>query len=187
MLDKNDDGWLLLELFFKRPSYGFHLRELCRILGWSPTKVRSLLDDLGKEGIIAETREKHMSMFRSNLESPKFRKFKIVHNVLKAFEMAEVIENNLEDFEAIILFGSARKGEDTENSDFDLCIIGAKPEKDAEFPFSEMEKSLGRKVSLLFVDSVEKLRDGNKELLNNLINGFVIKGYLRVLSQEVKI
>jgi len=80
MLDKNDD-WILLELFIKKPAYAFHLRELCRILGWSPTKVRSLSDGLEKEGLIVETREKHLSMFRSNIESPKFKKFKIAHNV----------------------------------------------------------------------------------------------------------
>ncbi len=176
MLEKNDD-WVLLELFFKKPLHSFHLRELCRALKWSPTKVRSNINSLKKKKLITETKEKNLSIFRSNISGEEYKKFKIVHNIMKAFDIAEIIERNLDDFETIILFGSARKGEDTENSDFDICIIGA---KEKEIDFKETEKELGRRVSLLFIESFEELRKKNRELLNNLINGFVIKGYAKV-------
>ncbi len=178
MLEKNDE-WVLLELFFKEPLHPFHLRELCRALKWSPTKVRSKISSLKKKVLITETKEKNLSIFRANIGGDEYKKFKIVHNILKAFDIAKIIERNLEDFEAIILFGSARKGEDMENSDFDICIVGA---KEREIDFKETEKELGRKISLLFIDSFEKLRKNNRELLNNLINGFVIKGYAKVFE-----
>lgn len=178
MLEESDD-WILLELFFKRSLHPFHLRELCRTLKWSPTKVRSNINSLKKKILIIETKEKNLSIFRSNIGGDEYKKFKIVHNILKAFDIAETIERNLEDFETIILFGSARKGEDMENSDFDICIIGA---KEKEIDFKETEKELSRKVSLLFIESFEKLRKENRELLNNLINGFVIKGYAKVFE-----
>lgn len=176
MLEKSDD-WVLLELFFKKPLHSFHLRELCRALKWSPTKVRSNINSLKKKKLITETKEKNLSIFRSIIGGEEYKKFKIVHNIMKAFDIAEIMERNLEDFETIILFGSARKGEDTENSDFDICIIGA---KEKEIDFKETEKELGRRVSLLFIESFEELRKKNRELLNNLINGFVIKGYAKV-------
>jgi len=176
MLEKSD-SWVLLELFFKKPLHSFHLRELCRALKWSPTKVRSNINILKKKKLITETKEKNLSIFRSNIGNGEFKKFKTVYNILKAFEIAEVIEKNLEDFEAVILFGSARKGEDTENSDFDICVVGAK-EKDIDF--KDKERELNRRISPLFIESFEKLRKKNRELLNNLINGFVIKGYAKV-------
>ncbi len=176
MLEKNDN-WKMLELFFKKPLYRFHLRELCRMLGWSPTKARSCVDVLKKKKMVLEKREKNLSILRADIESGEYKKYKIAYNILKAFEIAETAEKKLDDFDAIILFGSARRGEDTENSDFDICIIGAK-EKDIDF--KEAEEDLNRKVSPLFIESFEKLRKENRELLNNLINGFVIKGYAKV-------
>ena len=63
-----------------------------------------------------------------------------------------------------------------EKSDFDICIIGS---KEVDINLGKMEKKLNRKISLLFVEDVESLKK-NKELLNNLINGFVVRGYLKV-------
>ncbi len=54
--------------------------------------------------------------------------------------------------------------------------------KEADIDFSETEKEMNRKISLIFVESADKLRKENKELLNNIINGFVVKGYLRVFE-----
>ena len=78
-------------------------------------------------------------------------------------------------FECVILFGSASKGEDIERSDVDLCIIG----KEKHFSVRELEEKTNRKVNILFIDNALKLRK-NKELLNNLINGIIVKGYFKV-------
>jgi predicted nucleotidyltransferase len=177
MLEKSND-WKLLELFFKKPLYSFHLREICRLLGWSPTKVRSCINFLKKKNLIIEFKEKNLSLFKSNRENEEFKIYKIIYNLNKAFKIGKIIEESVEDFDAIVFFGSASKGEDTENSDFDFCVIGA---KEVEIDFEAVEHELNRKVALLFVRNLEKLKKGNPELLNNLINGFVIKGYLKVL------
>ncbi len=178
MLEKKDNE-TMLELFFKKPHYTFHLRELCRILNWSPTKVRSYIEILKKKKLIKETREKHMALFHSDRDSEEFRKHKIIYNISKAFKIAETIEDNIEDFDAIIFFGSARKGEDTEKSDFDLCIFGA---KEKEINLKKIEKDINRNISILFIESPQKLKKENKELLNNLLNGIVVKGYFRVFE-----
>lgn len=103
----------------------------------------------------------------------------IVYNLINAFEIADYLEKKLEIFDAIIFFGSALMGEDIENSDFDFCIVGA---REIEIDFEKIESKLNRKVSLLFVGDLEKLKKENKELLNNLINGFVMKGYFKALE-----
>lgn len=177
MLEKFSD-WKLLELFFKKPLHPFHLREICRLLKWSPTKVRMRLEKLKREGLILESKEKNLSIFRPNRESESFKRYKIVYNLLKAFEISKILEERLEDFDAIVFFGSASKGEDTENSDFDICVIGS---KEVEINLEEMERKLNRKISLLFIENLKDLKEKNRELLNNLINGFTIKGYLKVL------
>lgn len=177
MLDKYDN-WRLLEQFFKKPTYSYHLREICRMMHWSPTKVRLLTNALKKEGLIVETREKNLSMFKGNKEAQKFKNLKIIYNLQNALDMANYLEEKLGFFDAIIFFGSASKGEDSEKSDFDICVIG----QEEDVNFEKFEKKLNRKISLLFVENIEELKRKNPEFLNNLINGFVLKGYLKVLK-----
>ena len=178
MLEKYNT-WKLLELFFNAPLYSFHLREVCRLLSWSPTKVKSNINLLKKRNLIIESREKNLSLFRSNRENGEFKNYKIIYNLTKAFEIGKIIEENLEDFDAIIFFGSALRGEDVENSDFDFCITGT---NEVEIDLRRVKNELNREISLLFLEDIEKTKRENPELLNNLINGFVIKGYLKVLK-----
>lgn len=174
MLDKSN-AWKMLELFFKRPRYSFHLRELCRELGWSPIKVRSVVLELKRQNLVSESREKNLVLFKSNRDGEQFKRYKMVYNLLKAYEICEVIEKKIEP-DAIILFGSALRGEDAEESDFDICIVGS---KEVDINFGTIEKDMNRKISLLFAKDVTELKK-NRELLNNLINGFVLRGYLEV-------
>lgn len=177
MLEKSNE-WKLVKLFFKRPLYSYHLREICRLVNWSPIKARHYLESLKKEKLILEYREKNLSLFKSNMENEKFKLYKKIYNLLEAFKISEILEEKLEDFDAIIFFGSAYRGEDIEDSDFDICIIGS---KEIEIDLKKFEEELNRKISLLFIEDLEYLKRKNKELLNNLINGIVLKGYLKVL------
>jgi len=177
MLEKCDT-WKLLQLFFKRPHYNYHFREICKLTKWSPTKAKLNLDVLLKNKFIVKSREKNLLIFKANNENENFKKYKIIYNLEKAFEIASIIESKLEDFDAIIFFGSASRGEDSEDSDFDFCIIGS---NEKEIDLKKIEKEIQRKISLYFFKNIKEL-EKNKELLNNLINGFVVKGYLRVLK-----
>ena len=49
--------------------------------------------------------------------------------------------------------------------------------KEREINLRKFEKKLKRKISLHFEDSVSKIP---KELLNNIINGIVVYGYIKV-------
>ncbi|MEM2865277.1 MAG: nucleotidyltransferase domain-containing protein [Candidatus Bathyarchaeia archaeon] len=133
------------------------------------------MSELKKQKLVSESREKNLVLFRSNRNSEEFKRYKRIYNILRAYEACEVIEKKIEP-DAIILFGSALRGEDVEDSDFDICIVGA---KERDIDFSGMEEAMNRKISLLFVEDMAELKK-NRELLNNLINGFVLKGYLEV-------
>ena len=74
---------------------------------------------------------------------------------------------------AIILYGSSAKGESLEESDIDLFIIG----KERKINLEKFEKELGKKIHLIFEDNPKKIPD---ELKNNLINGIILKGYLKL-------
>ena len=73
----------------------------------------------------------------------------------------------------IILFGSASNGDDVEGSDIDVFIQA--PEK--KLNLLQYEKKLNREINLLFEENFSRL---SKELKNNVINGIILKGYLKV-------
>jgi len=77
--------------------------------------------------------------------------------------------------DAIVLFGSASKGEDIEESDVDLFLVA----KEKQMDLKVFEKKINRKISLHFEDKIQNIP---KELLNNIVNGIVIYGYLKVVE-----
>ena len=75
--------------------------------------------------------------------------------------------------DVIILFGSATRGEDLKDSDIDLFLLCNEKKLDLK----NFENKLKRKISIFFSEDFNKL---SVELKNNILNGIVIKGYLRV-------
>ena len=74
----------------------------------------------------------------------------------------------------IILFGSASRGEDLKESDLDIFLECKETKLNAE----KYEKELNRKINLFFGE-FNKL---SSELKNNILNGTVLKGYLKVFK-----
>ena len=73
-----------------------------------------------------------------------------------------------------MLFGSASRGEDTEESDIDLFIQA----KQSKIDLSKFGKTLNRKINLLFESDFKTV---SPELINNLANGVVLYGYFKVI------
>ncbi|MEK6800958.1 MAG: nucleotidyltransferase domain-containing protein, partial [Nanoarchaeota archaeon] len=75
--------------------------------------------------------------------------------------------------EVIILYGSYAKGESVENSDIDFFILG----KEKNVELKSFEKKLGKKTHIIFKESLNEI---SKELKNNILNGIILKGYVKV-------
>ena len=71
----------------------------------------------------------------------------------------------------IILFGSLSKGEAKRDSDIDIAIFTS-TKKQAKF--EALEKRLKRKIQLFIFKNRDDVK--NPELLNNLLNGYKIRG-----------
>ena len=75
--------------------------------------------------------------------------------------------------EAIILFGSASRGEDVAGSDIDLFLLASEIAPDLR----KEEAALKRTVSLHFAERFSKLPS---ELRNSILNGIRLRGYVKV-------
>jgi len=165
----------ILQFFFRNPSKTFHLRDLARQTKLSPAGALKSLRRLEERQLVIREKTIATDNFKANLESKEFRNLKWIYNVysMKNSGLDDFLNEKYGFPEAIVLFGSYSKGEDLETSDIDLAII---TKKEISLDLSKFEKVLERKISVHEI-SLEKI---SKEFLNNLINGVVIRGYLKI-------
>jgi|SRR3989344_4764533 len=168
----------LLKYFIKEPEREFHVRELAKLDRKSPTTISKHLNKLKNEGLLLSRKKLNHLLFKANTENQHFKDLKIFFNI-KSLRESGLIGCLIDEFnqpEAIILFGSFRRGEDTQQSDIDILIIS--PLK-KEINLIKFEKILNRKIQLFIYPNseIDKMKIKNKELLNNWINGLVLHGF----------
>lgn len=173
---KNYNRYKLLKIFLDSPEESFRLRELSRLSQISPLSVMNYLKEFEKQGLIRKYEKRGIPYYQSIRDNERFVLYKKISIIY------ELNESGLVDYlweslspEAIILYGSYAKGESLGNSDVDIFIIG----KEKKINISQFEKKLKKGIHLLSGEKIEKMP---KELLNNLINGFVLKGYIGVFK-----
>lgn len=163
----------IIDLIFQFPEKWIHLREIARKCKISPNSVRKYVVELKKKGIIEQKKEANMILIRANIESEAYKREKRIYNLRNIYSSGVV------DFlykyynpKAIVLFGSYSRGEDILRSDIDIGII-TNNEKRPDL--STFEKKLSRKIEL----SLFTRKEVSKEFFNNIINGIVLKGFLK--------
>ncbi|MCK5022638.1 MAG: nucleotidyltransferase domain-containing protein [Candidatus Aenigmarchaeota archaeon] len=165
----------VMKLFFDRPGKIFHLREISRLLNLGMPSVKLHIKRLQKEELI-EKRDGDIYPGYSSSHNKKFRLYKRNDILLRIQEsgLVDFLVDNLTP-DAIVIFGSASRGEDIENSDIDIFVVA----KEKDIKMKKYENLMKRKINMLAESSVN---DVPKELLNNIINGIVLYGYLDVLK-----
>lgn len=178
MLQK-DNRYKILRVFFENPlpkGIGFQLREISRKVKIATPSVKRYLYDLEREKLIIKTKHRihGYPVYYANRENENFK-------FLKKLDLAIVIkESGLLKYlfetcmpGVIILFGSASLGEDLKGSDIDLFVLSNKE----KLNLKKFERLLNRKINLFFNNNFNKL---SKELKNNILNGIILGGYLKV-------
>ena len=171
---ENYSRYKILQEFFDFPRKDFQMREISRNTKIAQPSVMNHLKALVSEKLISKEKKGIYPSYIANRENEFFKQYKINDLILKMKKIGliEYIYNSCLP-NVIILFGSASKGEDIEKSDIDLFVQS--PEK--KLSLEKYEKLLKRNISILFKEDFSKLND---ELKNNIINGIIIKGYLKV-------
>ncbi|MEK6817190.1 MAG: nucleotidyltransferase domain-containing protein [Nanoarchaeota archaeon] len=164
----------ILQEFFDFPRKDFQMRELSRRAKIAQPSVTAHLKELARENFIVKEKKGIYPTFRANRDSELFKmykKFDITFRINKSGLLNYIYDSCIPN--AIILFGSASKGEDIEESDIDLFIQA----KEKKLDLRKYELLFNRKITLFFEENFAKL---NAELKNNILNGIVLKGYIKV-------
>ena len=171
----------ILHLFFRDPTER-HLRGIARELAINPTTARKYLDSYVAQGLLTSRTERGDLLFRPAEENPMFRLLKRQWTVRTVIESGLVayLEHELAS-PTVVLFGSKAKGEDVPGSDLDLFIIA---ETKRPLRLDAFERRLGCPIQVFLNTRPEfrRLRKTSPELINNVLNGTILAGYVDVSS-----
>jgi predicted nucleotidyltransferase len=171
------------EIFLEMPEAEFHIREIAGMLKINPMTARKYLIQLKNEDFVTEIPSKlKVKNYRLNAENPLVKEEKKNHIIRKLMEsgLIEYLNRQLNQ-PAIVLFGSAAKGEDTSMSDIDMFVYS---ETKKEINAESYEKKIKRRLQLFMMNEkeFEENKKRNKHLINNILNGTVISGFIEVFK-----
>lgn len=172
IMDRNAER--ILEVFY-RDSQPRHIRELARLCRLSPNTVISAVKSLAKRGLILLEKKAVTVEARPAIENPEFIRGKMIYNIRQIY-YSGIVDFLVDEYnhpDAVVLYGSYRRGENAAKSDIDIVVITG---SDKNPDISLFEKKLGSKVHL----SALSLKKASNEFLNNLINGLVLYGHLSI-------
>ncbi len=162
-----------LKPFFEDCYRRINVREYAKIIKISPPTASKILKNYEKEKLLKKEKDKGYLLFFANKESKKFVDLSKIYWEKKLNKMMMEIDKKLVN-PTIILFGSLSKAETKKDSDIDLAIFGEKK----EISFKKFERNLKREFQIFWFKSTKEVKD--KNLLNNIINGYVLKGRLEL-------
>ncbi len=147
------------------------VRQYARIQGISPPTASKVLDGFYEEGLLRKEEDRQYIFYHANRDSDIFIDLSRIYwkEILKKSGLIDHLKKSLDP--VIILFGSLSKAEVKKDSDVDIAIFTA---SDIKYDLEPYEKKLKRSIQLFHFkrrDDVE-----NEELLNNILNGYIIEG-----------
>ena len=178
MLYKNN----VMQQFMDKPTSRFQLRELARLTHLSTTGVKAALKRLLAEKIIKTEREKSYLFYKANFDAQEYKWTKKFYNIARIISsgLLKYLDEELNRPEAIVLFGSAARGEDAEKSDIDIFVLS---ENKKYLNLKQFEKKLCKPLVLQIFnrEEFETAKRKNKEFINNIVNGILLKGHIQIL------
>ena len=169
-----NNPYRILELFIDFPTKDFSVRGIARHLKLSHATVLKYINDLEILGFIKKKEETLYPTYFANTQDQKYKFYKKNYLISKVMDSGIIEHIQKESLpSSIILFGSGAKAVFTEKSDIDFFVEA----KESKLNLAKYEKKLNRKINLLFESNLNNL---SKELRNNIINGIVLYGFIRI-------
>jgi len=161
-----------LGVFFEDCYKEFSVREYSRIMKISPPTASKILKNYEKEGFLVKREDRGYLFFKTNKENSLIRDFSRIYWKIK-FEKSDLIEFFEKELinTVVILFGSLSNTEATLDSDIDIAIFSVTKK---QLNLEKYEKIFKREIQIFRFDKLSSVK--NKELLNNILNGYKLTG-----------
>ncbi len=115
----------ILQFLLSHANEEFYDREISRLTGVSKAGTNFALRDLSEAGVVTKEKRGRMCFYRLDAGDVLIKQLKIVQNIVSLEKLVRELKPlSLK----ITLYGSASKGDNTEESDVDLFILTREPE-----------------------------------------------------------
>lgn len=113
----------LLEFFLEKPTHELYESQVRKATGISFGATNKYLKELSREKLIILRKIGRMNIYKLNKDSSSVKRMKIVHSFsMPVIDMLKKLGESLGI--EVYVYGSTSRGEDVENSDLDVLIIG---------------------------------------------------------------
>ena len=165
LMEKN--SLRLLKVFLFKPGAQMYQNEVIRMSGLSKNTGMKLLDLFARHGMLNESRKGNLKLFSLIETHPAVIQLKVLIDVSELYEALNKFSGK--EFE-VYLFGSSARGEDTEDSDIDLLIIGKISNETLGKLEASVRNQLNRDVNPIIKNPYEysKLYQTDKAFYENL-------------------
>lgn len=134
----------LLQPFLYKPGLEMYQSEVIKVTSIPKTRAIRLLNLLSRYGLLNEKVKAGSKFYTAAGENPVLKQLKILIVLSKLYELTrDFYGKNIE----VSLFGSAARGEDTENSDIDLLIIADGGKKILSELIDRLKNNMEREVN----------------------------------------
>jgi predicted nucleotidyltransferase len=175
----------IMEFLFRYPDKEFSLSDLAKLASVRKSNIGAILKELENIGFIEISKLANLWRIKANQQSWVYIRSKIVYNLNFAYQsgLVDFLIDYFKNPKSIVLFGSFRKGEDMSNSDIDVAI---ETEEAKEYEIiglsglADFEKRIGRKIQIHLFN----MKNADSNVLNNILNGIVLWGFLEVKNEK---
>lgn len=156
---------LLLGLFYTNPEKSYYMQEVGRILGKKPGVFQRTLNALTQEGILHSEYRGHARFFQANTQHPLYPELRGIVAKTSGVEgtLRHLVEQ-LKDVKMALIYGSFAKGNEREDSDVDLLVVGNPRAETALIKkLRLLEERLRREINYKFYSELEFRKKRTRE------------------------
>ncbi len=133
----------VIAYLIQKPGKVFLSKEIQLATGISKAGVNFALNDLVKTGLVKREEKGRFYFYTINDSHPIVKQLKVLNTIIKLVPLLEKIKQKVS---KVILYGSASRGEDTEDSDIDLFMV---TNQDQELEKLVQKKHYDNKIQLI--------------------------------------
>ena len=161
---------LLLSTFFNNPESEYYTRQLASVLGISVGTIHREVKQLVSCGMFNVKNVGNIKLYSLNKQSPIYEEIKqIIYKTEGAIKLVRDAISDTEGVKAAFIYGSFAKGDERQDSDIDVFVIGdGIDENKLVVNISALEKKLFKEINYTCYTEAEYKKEKNK-------NSFIIE------------
>lgn len=162
------------------PLKQWHFEEFVKNTNMARAAINKWLKRYQKEGLIKKIKERgKFPYFTAGSKNSAYQSKKRIFMLNKLHESGLIKDLLNLNAKTVIIFGSIARGDWYKDSDIDIFIFGNPKGLEKH----KYEIKLHRDIELHVFDSKKEIKDVKTGLINNVINGFIIKGNIQEFAK----